>query len=75
MISQTTQDMKDYITRSLGEGVVAVEMTDAQLQDAVDSSAMLYHQMLGVYAYTTLTVSSGAGEYPMPADCISVAEV
>jgi len=75
MVSQSTQDIKDYITRTLGEGVVAVEMTDAQLQDAVDSSALLYHQIIGVYAYTTVSVSSGAGEYTMPADCISVAEV
>ena len=75
MVVQSTQDIKDFISRSLGEGVVSVEMTDAQLQDAVDSASLLYHQIIGAYEYTTLSVSSGAGEYAMPADCISVAEV
>lgn len=75
MIAQSNQDIKEYIVRSLGDGVVSVEMTDLQLQDAVDSAAMLYHQIIGVYEFITLSVSSGAGEYTMPADCVSVIEV
>ena len=75
VVSQSVQDIKDYITRTLGEGVVAVEMTDFQLQDAVDQAALQYHQIMGVYAFTTANISKGANEIQMPADCIHVAEV
>lgn len=73
-VSQSVQDMKDYIKRSLGEGVVAVELTDLQLQDAVDSAAMLYQQMIGAYKFIALPVNGG-GEYAMPDDCVAIAEV
>tara|TARA_Y100000310_G_scaffold140395_1_gene139864 strand:- start:552 stop:1289 length:738 start_codon:yes stop_codon:yes gene_type:complete len=75
VITQSVQDIKDYVTRSLGEGVVAVEMTDLQLQDSVDSASMLYHQIIGAYQFTTIDIIGGTGEYSMPNDCISIAEV
>ena len=74
IVNQSVQDIKDFITRRLGNGVVAVELTDDQLQDAVDSAAMMYHQMIGAYQFTTLT-TTGAGEYQMPASCFVVCEV
>lgn len=74
IVSQSTQDMKDYIRRSLGEGVVAVELTDAQVQDAVDSAAMLYNQIIGAYKFLAID-TNGGGEYPVPTDCMHIAEV
>lgn len=74
IVSQSIQDIKDYVKRSLGEGVVAVELTDLQLQDAVDSACMLYQQIIGAYKYHELQVVGG-GEYQMPADCMAVSEV
>lgn len=74
VVSQSEQDIKDYVRRSLGDGVVAVELTDLQVQDAVDSAAMLYHQMIGDYNFSTINVS-GPGEYTMPPSCTMVVEV
>ena len=74
VVSQSVQDIKDYITRSLGGGVVAVELTDLQLQDAVDSAAMLYHQIIGDYNFSTIPVN-GPGEYSMSPSCTMVVEV
>lgn len=74
IVSQGIQDIKDYVRRSLGEGVVAVELTDLQLQDAVDSASMLYQQFIGAYKYHELAIIGG-GEYAMPFDCMAVSEV
>lgn len=74
IVSQSIQDMKDFITRRLGDSVVAVELTDDQLQDAVDSAAMLYQQIIGSYEYVEVNLD-GSGEYAMPADCFIVCDV
>jgi hypothetical protein len=74
IVTQSVQDMKDYIKRSLGDGVVAVELTDFQLQNAIDDAAMLYHQMVGEYSLMVLPVN-GPGEYAMPPTCIAVVDV
>lgn len=74
VVVQSEQDIKNYIRRSLGEGVVAVELTDAQVQDAVDSAAMLYSQIIGAYKFAKMNINGG-GAYSVPTDCMHIAEV
>ena len=74
-MAQTDQDIKDYVSRRLGSGVVGVELTDDQLVDAITDSKMFFQTYIGQQKVHKLSGISSGGEYDMPADCDSVVDV
>ena len=73
-MAMTEQDIYDYVKRKLGGGVVCVELTDDQLEDAL-TRAKLWMQMwvgqLGHYQFTF----GGGSEFALPADCETPVDV
>jgi hypothetical protein len=72
----TEQDVQDYIRRKLGGGVICVELTPDQLQDAIDRAKLWMQQWVG-HQKTALLTMTGATEYAIPTawGCETVVDV
>ena len=59
----TKTDAKDYAKRKLGFGVVNVELTDAQVDDAYSQAARWFSSRKGEKKSSSLSVVNGEAEY------------
>ena len=74
---QTKADLKAYMLRKLGSPVINIEITDDQMEDAVDDTLERY--LARAYAgtcdrYLMLNVKTGVGSYQLPYDVFAVLE-
>ena len=75
---QTKQHLRDYILRQLGSPVVNIEITQDQLDDAIDNALELFmtNAFSGVVEkYLTLSVEAGKQEYELPYDVYAILKV
>jgi hypothetical protein len=70
----TEQDIQDYVRRKLGDGVVCVELTDNQIDDAINRAKLWAQGWIG-QGRAYLITFDGTTEYVPPTDCESVTEV
>jgi hypothetical protein len=69
----TENDIRDYIKRKLGDGVVCVELTDDQISDAIERSKLWMRQfipMVRTFQFTTSEIT----EFTVPTDCEQVVD-
>lgn len=71
----TEAEIKLFVARTLGSGVIDMELTDLQLSDAVDAAKGWYAMLVGQMKSMVMTVSSAQTEYAVPDDCDFVVEV
>jgi hypothetical protein len=75
---QTKKQLKDYILRQLGSPVVNIEITDDQLDDAIDNGVELYMQQAysGVKErFVGIDLLVGQQTYQLPYDVFAVLEI
>ncbi len=72
---QSDTQITNFIKRRFGDGVVGVELTADQLDDAIDEAKRWYMSLIGQEKYYILTIDSSGGAHAMPADCQAVTEV
>lgn len=72
---QNDADITDFIQKKLGAGVVGVELTTDQIDDAIEDAKMEFQALIGQAKQHTLTLGGSGGAYNMPADCLDVVEV
>jgi hypothetical protein len=75
---QTKKQLKDYILRQLGAPVINIEITEDQLDDAIDNALELYMQRAysGVKErYIPLQLVEGQQSYQLPYDVFSILSV
>jgi hypothetical protein len=75
---QTKSQFKQYILRQLGSPVVNIEITDDQLDDAIDNALELFMQQAysGVTErYVALELVAGTQSYMLPYDMFAVLEI
>ena len=75
---QSKQHLRDYILRQLGSPVINIEITQDQLDDAIDNALELFMQnaFSGVVEkYLSLTVEAGKQEYELPYDVYAILKV
>jgi hypothetical protein len=70
----TDNDIRDYVRRKFGDGVMCVELTDEQIDDALLRAKMWLSQWIPTEKaiIVPLTIDT---EYTMPTDCQDVVEV
>lgn len=75
---QSKSDLKAYILRQLGSPVINIEITDLQLDDAIDNTLEMYMQ----YAYSgvierfsALDIVAGKQEYLLPYEVFAVTSI
>jgi hypothetical protein len=71
----TDYDIIEFCKRTMGYGVVAVELTDDVLADAVEAAKNWYAMIIGQCKTTLIGVAAGTSEYAVPDDCDHVVEV
>jgi hypothetical protein len=64
-MSYTETSLKDRIKRRLGYGTVSVELTDSQLQDAIQSALDVYNSYVGRIFWQQLSVSDTQTRYDL----------
>jgi len=64
-----------WIRRKLGCGVVAVELTNDQAEDAFDDAVRWWVARKGVKKYAAQNLTPGVQEYTMPTDCDMVLQL
>jgi hypothetical protein len=72
---QTKTDLKNYILRQLGSPVINIEITDEQLDDAIDNTLELYMQNAysGVRErFVALEVVAGTQDYLLPYEIFAI---
>jgi hypothetical protein len=75
---QTKKQLKDYILRQLGSPVINIELTDDQLDDAIDNALELFMQRAysGVKErFVSLPIVEGQQTYKLPYEVFSVLSV
>jgi hypothetical protein len=75
---QTKKQLKDYILRQLGSPVVNIEITDDQLDDAIDNCLELFLQQAysGVTErFVALNILTGTQTYMLPYDVFAILEI
>ena len=72
---QTLEDVHRYVRRSLGEGVIDVELQVDQLNDAVTSALLWWQGIVGWYREATVKVQPQGGDFDVPEDCQEVSHV
>jgi hypothetical protein len=75
MMAQSDTDIRDFIFRTLGGGVIAVELTEDHYEDAIFEAKMWFMGYIGQLKNKVLTINSGGGAFDVAEDCLSVAEV
>ena len=74
-MAQSVADLLAYCQRKLGSGVVGVELTTDQINDAIDDSKRTFQEFIGQTKTHELSGISAGGDFDMPADCESVVDV
>lgn len=74
-MAQTDQDLIDFVSRKMGAGVVGVELTADQYEDALHESKSVFQAYIGQTKVATLQGVSNGGEFDVPTDCEAVVEV
>ena len=74
-MAQSDAEIRGYIERSLGGGVVTVELTEDQYNDAIFESKMWFMGHIGQMKNKVLQISASGGAFDVADDCLSVAEV
>ena len=67
--------IKQWILRKLGAPILKVELTDAQLDDAIEDAVRWFAAKKGVDKILTISLVSGQSEYPLPSDADEVLDV
>ena len=75
MAVQSDAEIKGYISRSLGGGVIQVELTEDQLNDSVYEAKMWFMGNLGQFKNKILNISPNGGYVDVAEDCLSVVDV
>lgn len=71
----TDADFKDYLLRRMGKGIVQVEITDDQLNDAVKDTKRWFVSHWGIVRARTFQVISGISDYTLSSDVADVLDV
>lgn len=71
---QSDTDIRDYIQRTLGGGVVNVELTSDHYDDAIFDAKMWFAGHIGQTKNKVLDVTSNGGSFDVASDCFSVVE-
>lgn len=72
---QSEADIRGYVERRLGGGVVHVELTPEHYSDAVTEALMWFMSHIGQVKNIVLQTNSNGGAVDLPADCYQVVEV
>ena len=73
--TQSEAEIKGYIERTLGGGVVEVELTQDQYDDAIEEAKFWFMGLIGQMKNLVLDIQPGGGAYDVAPDCLSVVEV
>jgi len=68
-------ELKQWVLRRLGAPVVRVELTDDQLQDAINASISWFASKKGVVKQYMLSTAPGETQYTLPTDADVVTDV
>lgn len=68
-------ELQQYILRTLGAPQVAVELTQDDLDDAIEQAKRWFAAKKGVKKFTNISVVSGISEYQLPEDVDVVIDV
>lgn len=71
----TEEDLKQYLLRRMGKGVVQVEITDAQLNDAIADAKRWFISNWGIIRTRTFQLTPGVTEYTLSTDVAEVLRV
>lgn len=74
-LGMTEPDIKAYIKRKLGDGIVKVELTDLHMDDIMRDARRWFINRVGVEVFHELLVSRGSTTYQLPNYIIDVYEV
>lgn len=76
---QTKRQLKDYILRKLGAPVINIELTDDQLDDAIDDTLEFFFKNGGIGGmlerYVPIQIKKGIQNYQLPFDVYAVMAV
>lgn len=73
--TQSEAEIKGYIERTLGGGVVEVELTQDQYDDAIEEAKFWFMGLIGQMKNLVLDIQPDGGAYDVAPDCLSVVEV
>ncbi len=74
-MAQSEADLTSYCQRKIGAGVVGVELTTDQIDEAIDDSKRVFQEFIGQTKTHEVTGINAGGNFDMPADCEQVVEV
>ena len=74
-LGMTEADIKKYIKRKLGDGIVKVELTEDHMDDIMRDSRRWFINRIGVEVFFPLAVSRGTTTYTLPDYVIDVYKV
>lgn len=72
---QSDAEIRKWVRRKLGLGIVDVELTDEQIDDALLDAKMWFNAVIGQEKATEIDIPPKGGEVDVPADCQAVVEV
>jgi hypothetical protein len=72
---QSTNDMRAYVERRLGGGVVHVELTPDHYSDAISESLLWFSGCIGQLKNIVIQVNDSGGAFDVSPDCYQVVEV
>ena len=73
--AQDENTIAAFITRTLGEPIVQVELTPDHLNDAIVEAKQWYQALIGQEKYIIMAMSDSGGAYDVAPDCMSVTQV
>lgn len=71
----TEQEIKDYVLRRLGAGVIDVELTEDQMDDAMDDAKRWFSFRLGQRKFVQIPMTTATNVYILDPDVVEVLEV
>ena len=74
-LGMTEEEVKAYVKRRLGDGVVGVELTDAHMDDVLRATKRWFVARCAIKTVSTLTVSTDVSEYQLDNQIVDVYEV
>lgn len=74
-LGMTEEEVKAYVKRRLGDGVVGVELTDAQMDDILRATKRWFVARCAIKTVSNLTVSTDVSEYVLDNQIVDVYEV